>query len=114
MIRKNLGVIQIDLGNIELTSEFGENDETDITSQLSTEQKEIIVQALKGEKIVLIKGFFVDSAEKELKTILNIGRIEHSQPADIDVIYFELYDYGSDKVYSLYISISGVYFKIYS
>ena len=49
---KSLGVIQIDLPEITLPATFGAGEESRITSFLSEEQKKMIIQAIKGEKIV--------------------------------------------------------------
>ena len=52
MGHKSLGVIQIDLPEITLPATFGAGEESRITSFLSEEQKKMIIQAIKGEKIV--------------------------------------------------------------
>ena len=54
MKHKSLGVIQIDLPKITLDDLFNNGVRTDITSLLSEEQKSLIRQALKGEKLVYI------------------------------------------------------------
>ena len=54
MNNKSLGIIQIDLPEIIVSDDFGGLSATDISSILSDEQKSLIIQAMKGEKLVYI------------------------------------------------------------
>ena len=63
---KNLGIIQINLPEITLIDSFNADDATDITSLLSDEEKEKIILAIKGEKLVYVSclGITDDNEDK--------------------------------------------------
>ena len=61
MKHKSLGIIQIDLPEITLEDTFNAQNVTIITSLLNEEQKKLLVQACKGEKLVVINGNIKDS-----------------------------------------------------
>lgn len=79
MKHKSLGIIQIDLPEITLDDNFGEVVMTTITSLLSEKQKSNIIQALKGEKNVIVNGIIIDATGNELELIntsFNINAID--------------------------------------
>lgn len=73
-MKKKLGIIQLELPEIELDDDFGDTSNTDISSYLIEEQKEII-RTLGGSKLVLVKCRIIDSSGNVLNTrqICSVG-----------------------------------------
>lgn len=110
-MRNKYGIIEVDLGEVIIENAFGDDENNDITSQISESAKNVILSLKELTKLVYIKGKITDVDENSM-TYNGLYGIN----SFVNVYGFNLsfVDVGSNVEKQVYLTTNGTEVFIYS